>query len=265
MNLTKAMSQHIRRDDERLSHNNALMFARMPNDDHVPWVEPRDVNAAGVLDQQAFDAWLQHQQQVLAMVYPTLSDMMSKKRQRQADEFNKRHKIVRTEFKIGDRVMTRDYYRHSKDEPRWVGPFVVQEVTPTGSYVLVDVNNINQLLRRNIADIKPYACADDLVPTAEPLALVADAHHREASVYAVDKIVDHRGAIGKRMYLVRWQGYDAAADTWEPEASMTDLGCVQEYWRQRVLDRRTGAASSSASSTAAAAPPSRPSRRSCRS
>ena len=48
--------------------------------------------------------------------------------------------------------------------------------------------------------------------------------------YAVEKILRHRGAEGAREYLVRWEGFEADRDTWEPETNFDDQQVIQRYW-----------------------------------
>ena len=42
-----------------------------------------------------------------------------------------------------------------------------------------------------------------------------------------------RGKMGQREYLVRWKGYAASDNTWEPAASISQLTWVMEDWRVR--------------------------------
>jgi hypothetical protein len=56
----------------------------------------------------------------------------------------------------------------------------------------------------------------------------------EETVYAVDKMVGMRWSKGSREYLVRWEGYSASHDTWEPMENL--VGCAQqirEYEQKR--------------------------------
>ena len=56
----------------------------------------------------------------------------------------------------------------------------------------------------------------------------------EETLYNVDKITNMRFSKGVRENLVRWEGYAAAHDTWEPIENL--VGCAQqirEYEQQR--------------------------------
>jgi hypothetical protein len=46
--------------------------------------------------------------------------------------------------------------------------------------------------------------------------------------YVIEKILGHRIVGGKHQWKVRWQGYDASADTWEPASAF--LGLVVPDW-----------------------------------
>lgn len=38
--------------------------------------------------------------------------------------------------------------------------------------------------------------------------------------FDVEKLLDARGPVGRRQYLVKWKGYSAANNSWEPESEM---------------------------------------------
>ena len=46
--------------------------------------------------------------------------------------------------------------------------------------------------------------------------------------FVVDHIVNHKGTMSKRMFLIRWAGYDATHDSWQPRSNVhPDL--IKEY------------------------------------
>jgi hypothetical protein len=72
--------------------------------------------------------------------------------------------------------------------------------------------------------------------TWEPLANLdsakdlVDTFNYENSIYYVEKILDKKKSKGKEVYLVKWQDYDSAENTWEPvENLQTALNKVAEY------------------------------------
>ncbi|XP_011484643.1 chromodomain Y-like protein isoform X1 [Oryzias latipes] len=62
-------------------------------------------------------------------------------------------------------------------------------------------------------------------------------------LYEVERILDRRRSRkGKVEYLVRWRGYGAESDTWEPESHLsTCVSYVQEFNRQYAERQREGA------------------------
>ena len=50
----------------------------------------------------------------------------------------------------------------------------------------------------------------------------------EDDSYVVEKILAHRMRNGQRQWKVRWQGFDAEFDTWEPANSF--VGHLQQDW-----------------------------------
>ena len=64
----------------------------------------------------------------------------------------------------------------------------------------------------------------------------------QEALYSVDKITSMRWEKGARQYLVRWEGYAASHDTWEPMENL--VGCAEQiraYERQREQDDKAAA------------------------
>ena len=77
--------------------------------------------------------------------------------------------------------------------------------------------------------LKPYKAGDN--PQPPPKAMMVDGDEE----FEVDSILLHRNA-GRRNveFLIRWKGYDASFDTWEPQSNcnLAHAGDVlMEYWR----------------------------------
>ena len=55
--------------------------------------------------------------------------------------------------------------------------------------------------------------------------------------YKVKAVLGHRGKPGRRTFLIRWKGYSAAEDTWEPERNLGNAQpLIMEYKITRPTD-----------------------------
>lgn len=48
-------------------------------------------------------------------------------------------------------------------------------------------------------------------------------------MFQVEKIVDEKVVNGVRQYLIRWKGYDAKDDTWEPEDTLNCPDLIKKF------------------------------------
>ena len=103
--------------------------------------------------------------------------------------------------------------------PRYEGPYKIVRRNRGGAYMLMDHDMT--LLSRN------YAPAQ-LIPVPDP-AQPAD----NETVHTVERFLDHRTRRGRLQYLVKWRGFDASYNTWEPESSFFDRASITIYWRGR--------------------------------
>jgi hypothetical protein len=51
--------------------------------------------------------------------------------------------------------------------------------------------------------------------------------------FVVERILAHRGATGKRAYLVKWKGYPTSSNSWEPFSNFDDTDCIRLYWNSK--------------------------------
>lgn len=117
--------------------------------------------------------------------------------------------------------------------PRWVGPFKVTAIIGQNAVKLQlpETWKIHPVFHVEL--VKPFQ-SDGTVQPPPPIDWLED-----EPLYRVDKLLDHRvKSIGKRKvteFFVKWQGYDSAHNSWEPESNL--LTCdelIKEYWQRQV-------------------------------
>lgn len=48
-------------------------------------------------------------------------------------------------------------------------------------------------------------------------------------IFQVEKVIDSKKIKGKLHYLIRWKGYSADSDTWEPENTLSCPDLIQKF------------------------------------
>ena len=172
------------------------------------------------------------------------TDALFKAQMRQVAEMDKHRRL--SPFKVGDKVMLStqnlSFSSSPKFTPRFVGSFVIVALRSSGNAAELCFKDYPDFRRRGVHPVfnvsllrmfvdRPASLGP--VRVNRPPALAID--ENDASWFAVDKIVkqEMRGRGVKRClhYLVRWQGYGALDDTWEP-ATQIAQDCpeaVQEF------------------------------------
>ena len=56
------------------------------------------------------------------------------------------------------------------------------------------------------------------------------------SVHTVERIVNKRRQNGRNEYLIKWEGYLATDNTWEPENNMHCDQLIAEYEKEKKLE-----------------------------
>ena len=133
-------------------------------------------------------------------------------------------------FKVGDLALlhVRNYpqLRPHKLATPFIGPFKVKKVqSPTvvelelpRRFRLRPVINVDQLKKYNDERGKGEA---------RPPPVGKDALGND--MYVVEKILQERTQRGRKQYLVRWQGYGPADDSWEPEEAIDKLEALRDF------------------------------------
>ncbi|MBS4066640.1 MAG: DDE-type integrase/transposase/recombinase [Chitinophagaceae bacterium] len=164
------------------------------------------------------DDWKQHQEKILSLIYPAISDRIRSGKDKLVQTLNKNRRLILPEsFPTGSTVMIIDPVRQNKFEPKYIGPYTITRRARNGAYVLKDATG--DLLDRHVP--------------VDQLKLISK-HKRkvdeENKIYEVNKIVSHKGNPGSYEYLVDWKGYNEYDRTWEPESAFLDQSSIQKYW-----------------------------------
>jgi hypothetical protein len=205
----------------------SILFNRQPNElEDYSNLEPTlDMEKA---DTDQIEKRLAFAQQV---VIPQISKIMREQQDKDHQQFEKKHRIIKDMYPIGSTVMIKNVNRSSKLEERFTGPFTVKGYTKNKSYILVDQQN--NLLSRDIPThhIK-------LIHAAKPSQNETKEGH-----YEVQAVVAHRGTAPHYEYLVHWLGYDDERDfTWEPIHHFDSKLHIELYWDRRNASQGTNLA-----------------------
>ena len=112
--------------------------------------------------------------------------------------------------------------------PRTEGPFRVRAATDTA--VLIEQDGVENRVSIDRVTKMPRGPGDTVTPATRT---ESDAEVATPSAeYVVDRIVGHRTARGGVVYMVRWYGYTAREDTYEPADGLPQP-FIDRYWRTR--------------------------------
>ena len=165
--------------------------------------------------------WRKHQEKILSLVYPAISDRIKSGKDKMIQTLNKTRKLLLpSSLPSGSTVMLRDPLRANKFEPKYVGPYTIVRRARNGAYVLKDATG--DLLDRH-------------VPLDQLKVLKRGFERRKidqaAEIFEVDSILSHRGSPGSYEYLVHWKDYSSEEDSWEPSSSFQDAKVIEKYWQ----------------------------------
>ena len=199
----------------------SLMFGRRLNELKDYTAEPHMV--------VNMDEWQQHQQKVLSLIFPSVSDRINSKQAEMRKKLDAlRKKITSDELMPGTVVMIKDpvyllqpSLRPTK-EPQWIGPYTIVRRTLYGPYILRD----------DTGDIYPRQVNfDQMKVLYSPKDIPTDSAKDEHDTYEVDYIIDHKEVNGQYRYLIKWKGYDKKEATWESEEAFNDPQPVERYFK----------------------------------
>ncbi|SAL98530.1 hypothetical protein [Absidia glauca] len=150
------------------------------------------------------------------IVLPAIAQRTQDIRDASQKKFDKTLKII--DYPIGSLVSIRKPTRTVQMEPKFNGPFTVVRKNKGGAYTLQQRDG--ELLPKQYPPSALKSVSEDPRTSSEER-------------WEVQSIIDHKGTPGKYEYKVRWKGYDADADTWEPTSYFDDIDTIKQYWRSR--------------------------------
>ena len=117
---------------------------------------------------------------------------------------------------MGDEVLLRtkellDAAEIGKLKDRWLGPFRVTACPRPNTYTLALPRRMRCSPTVNVDRLKPYVSR-----TGTPAAPGPVTDHGQEGEFEVELLLNKRVVRGRTEYLVRWRGYDAVEDLWEP-------------------------------------------------
>lgn len=83
---------------------------------------------------------------------------------------------------------------------------------------------------RSTDSSKPSAGKPTSKATQQPLEKPAAPANVKPGMYIVEKIVSERSRKGHKEYFIKWEGYESAENTWEPERKLKNNEALVE-WR----------------------------------
>jgi transposase InsO family protein len=181
----------------------ALMFGRRFN----PY---KDYSSTAPLETMHETEWARVQDQMMAVVYPSIAERVALQKTFMAKRMNRRTRAIN--YRKGDIVMLKRHERVMNQpigtlEHEYIGPYMIESKNRTGAITLIASNGtpLPRLVRPNqlkfVSHFSPNFKQD---------------------VFEVDAIVDHRGEGDNREYKVHWKGYSSDEDTWEPVSNLFD-------------------------------------------
>ncbi|KAI8881780.1 hypothetical protein K501DRAFT_143356, partial [Backusella circina FSU 941] len=155
------------------------------------------------------------------IVFPAIIEKNAAQMKLEEGKFNKKHKLV--DYSPDSHVMVRLQTSDGNLTPIYEGPYTVVRKRTGGSYVLRDETGV--LMDRDYA---PH----ELKLVSREEVIDKDNDNNLEKSYDVEAVLDHRGPVRKREYLVRWKNYSSDWDEWIPTDKFNDVNIIRKYWKR---------------------------------
>jgi hypothetical protein len=145
--------------------------------------------------------------------------IIDEKQEIQKQNQNNQHKISVDKIKPGTTVLITNEGMNSKLDARYKGPFTVDRINENENYVLKDATG---------------EFFESSLPRQKLKVIQKDSND---NIYEVEKILDHRTRYNKKMYLVKWKGYEEP--TWEKIDNFNSMDLINKY-NKELLKKEEG-------------------------
>ena len=163
-----------------------------------------------------------------------LRNQLNTARQRQIENYNKRH-MPKT-FKRGSlvKLSTRNLkLKNKKLQPRFIGPFRITEVIGSQAYRLALPQQYSRL-----HDVFPIQLLEEYHPREKEEMMPLPELEDNPEEYEVEEIRDKRMIKGKVHYLIKWTGWPSEYNQWVAEADMNAPRLIQGFEKSRKRKRK---------------------------
>lgn len=164
----------------------------------------------------AHEEILDRAERIRQIVHPELVTKAQKAQQDMASRFDSQHQPPSSKFIAGAAVMVKNNQRADKNDPPYLGPLLIFEITRAGTARLAHL------------DGTAYGAPAPL----DQLKLVKGNFWKDLDdVYELEAILDHRQGAKGIEYLIKWKGFDSADNTWEPQENIHGEKWLAAYWQ----------------------------------
>lgn len=168
--------------------------------------------------------WVDYQKAILDELFPAVNARREAMQVRQREQFDASHRVYKAGEALPNEtlVMLKDHMRSSKNEVRYMGPFIVTSRTEAGTYLVRD-SHTGYLYHRDVV-LDEMKFATGLVDGTD-------------DQYLVEELLDSKfdEARQSTMFLVKWKGYSIENATWEPVENISE-NLVNSYRKRKAQE-----------------------------
>jgi hypothetical protein len=165
------------------------------------------------------DQLIQRNDLLTQLLFPAIRESSKSHDNQLIDDFKLSHRTLEKGYPRGAMVMKLIDVGKNKMEPRYEGPFKIISKSNKGTYQLLD--STGALYPRPVP------------PSHLKLISIPDFYLEEDTHYEVESILNHRGSISKREYLVKWKHYPPSQNQWLPAENFDSPQLIARYWKQK--------------------------------